>query len=342
MSERMQGIVRYGRELVDALDRIDHSDIDITLAVPAAAHDIPDYETIEIVTLGESDGIRWEQTDFRKFLREHPQMLHVNLCNTTPFGVTPGITCVHDIMYKVNPSHYKTLRNKVSRLWHTLQYGYIMRHESAITTVSRFSESEIERVYPASRGKVYVVPDAWQHVNDYEEDPDIWSKFPDLKSGEYYFSMATLARNKNGKWILEAARKTPQSIFAIAGKHYDMDYSDVPENVRFLGYVTDSEACSLIKGCKAFLFPSIYEGFGLPPLEALALGADVISSNTTSLPEVLGTSVRYVDPLDYDIDMEKIMCTNPAPAELALAQYSWDESGEKLLDVVRAVENERA
>ena len=109
----------------------------------------------------------------------------------------------------------------------------------------------------------------------------------------------------------------------------------IPENVYMLGYITDEDACSLMKNCRAFIFPSLYEGFGLPPLEALALGADVIASNTTSLPEVLGRSVHYIDPNDYNVSLDKLLTETIDSPNEALSRFSWKKSSERLLGIIK-------
>ena len=326
-AERMQGVVRYAREMCLALDDLlEGAPYTVELALPRDAADVPDFKNIRTFVVGAHTGIRWEQTDLRRYMRKHPGAIGVNFCNTKPLFTQPGITTIHDIMYKVNPSHYTTLRNRVSRLWHMLQYAHIAKHELRIITDSEFSAREIARCYPAAAEKLQVIPCGWQHVLRYEKSADWRERYPELESGRYFFSMATLAKNKNGRWILEVAKRNPGSLFAIAGKRYETEGLELPANVRLLGFVSDADACALIQNCRAFLYPSLYEGFGLPPLEALALGADVVSSNTTSLPEVLGGSARYIDPLDYDVDLEALLEEPVEPPEAALGRLSWAES----------------
>lgn len=286
--DRMQGIVRYAWEIVKALDGLLDDDLAITLLVPPNAKDVPLFQHIRVDSYGTHTGIQWEQTDLRKYLKTHPDSMCLNLCNVCPLFVQPGITTIHDIMYKVNPSHYKTLRNRVSRYWHMLQYSYIMKHESIILTTSLFTQREIERNYPKAQGKIQVVPASWQHVKSFRPNCHWRERYPFLVPGKFFFSLATRAKNKNGKWIIENARRYPQNVYAIAGKYYEDDTTDIPANVHLLGFISDDDACALMQNCRAFLFPSLYEGFGIPPLEALALGAKVISSDAASLPEVLG------------------------------------------------------
>ena len=335
LAERMQGIVRYSREIMDELDKILDDQISVTLVIPPDAKDVPAYKSIKIETYGKHTGIAWEQLDLGKYARMHKEATLVNLCNIAPFGVKPGITVVHDIMYKVNRDHYKKIRNRVSRFWHEIQYRYLFKHERLIITVSNFSKSEIEKYYPEAVGKIKVVPDGWDHVLRIRPDEEWQKKYPFLKPDEFYFSLATLSKNKNGKWIMKIAEKNPQTLFAMGGKIYETEYDNIPPNVRLLGFISDEEACALMKNCKAFLFPSIYEGFGIPPLEALALGAEVISSNTTSLPEVLGKSVHYVDPYNYDIDLDLVLQSKIEDKEEPLQKYSWAKSANKLLEAMK-------
>lgn len=334
MSDRMQGVVRYGREILKSLDKIIgfNKDIKIILAIPKNAEDVPNYEHIDVVRVGKRKGIAWEQIDFGIYLRKNKNYIVLNFCNVTPLFVRPGITTVHDIMYKTFPDNYVSLRNKISSLWHQIQYKYIFRHEKFILTVSEFSKKEIEKNYPRAKGKIHVVSNGWQHVLSYKEDPNWSENYPFITIGQYYFSLATLAANKNVNWIVQVAKRNPNETFVIGGKIYESEHENIPPNINLLGFISDETACSLIKNCKAFLYPSVYEGFGIPPLEALGLGAEVVVSDAASLPEVLGTSAHYIDPYDYDIMIDNVL--KERVDRSALDKYSWDESAYKLKDVL--------
>lgn len=333
-SDNMQGIVRYGRELVPEIDKLLSKKDSVILAVPHNAKNIPKLNHIKTVKIGKRTGIKWEMLDLSRFVRKHKKAICLNFCNITPFFVQPGITVVHDIMYKVLPENYTTFRNKASRLWHILQYRYIMSHEKCIITVSKFSKKDIEKHYPSARGKVHVVSSAWQHVLKFKESPDWQERYPFLKPKDFMFSLSQLSKNKNGKWIIEAAKHNPNITFAMAGKMYETEYTDIPENVHMLGFVSDEDACSLMKKCRAFLFPSLYEGFGLPPLEALALGADIIVSNSTSLPEVYGDCAHYIDPMNYDVDFYSILNETVKDRNDVLNKYSFEKSAKMIYDII--------
>lgn len=89
-----------------------------------------------------------------------------------------------------------------------------------------------------------------------------------------------------------------------------------------------------MKHCKAFIFPSFYEGFGIPPLEAMSAGAPVIISDRASLPEVFGGSAHYVDPNNPAVNFDRILSENTEPAENVLKKYSWSKTAKRVLSVI--------
>ena len=121
LSDRMQGIVRYARELVCALDEVIDATDHVELVVPSNAQDVPALQNIEVVAWGNRTGILWEQLDFACYLRKHRDLLALNLCNVAPLLSRPGVTTIHDVMYKACKEFYVTPRNRVSRLWHCLE-----------------------------------------------------------------------------------------------------------------------------------------------------------------------------------------------------------------------------
>ena len=119
-----------------------------------------------------------------------------------------------------------------------------------------------------------------------------------------------------------------------------------PDDVKLLGYVDDDELAELYAGCSCFAYPSLYEGFGLPVLEAMSAGAPVITSNVSSLPEVAGDSALMVDPLDVAAITAALVevLTNPATAKRLgvagrkrAATFSWDRTAQETLAVMRAI-----
>ena len=113
---------------------------------------------------------------------------------------------------------------------------------------------------------------------------------------------------------------------------------DIPQNMVFTGSLSDGEIKALMHYCKAFIQPSFYEGFGIPPMEAMSVGADCIVSNAGSLPEVYKDSVWYIDPYNYvDIDLDSIMSKTKGDNQLVLKEYSWEKSAKELIKVLREI-----
>jgi glycosyltransferase involved in cell wall biosynthesis len=157
-----------------------------------------------------------------------------------------------------------------------------------------------------------------------------------LDRGTYYFALSSLAPNKNLKWLVETARQNPEETMVIAGGINTKVFGDasIPEaeNVIYVGYVTDAEAKALLEGCKAFLFPTFYEGFGIPPLEALSCGAKAVVSDTAVMHEVYGESVGYLNPQEPAADIStKLSC---APSDSILEKYSWKKSAQTVADLL--------
>ena len=151
--------------------------------------------------------------------------------------------------------------------------------------------------------------------------------------------MSNLLKNKNFPWVLRAAQSKPQVMFAIAGggslaKEAAALGLGHLNNVMYLGYVTDGEAKSLMENCKAFLFPTLYEGFGIPPLEAIACGAPrVMVSNTPCMREIYGSHADYIDLSTNHGSVDHVIPGRDAAA--VLQKYSWEGSARRMLEVLR-------
>lgn len=331
LTRRTTGVDRFARELVHELDRL-VSPGEAVLAVPGGAElvELPELENIEVVPVGKRAGHAWEQLNYSAWLSRESR-IGLSLCNTAPVR-NPGVVCIHDMAVRANPSNYS--RGFV--LWYRLLYNMLVRRADAVFTVSEFSKGEIGKYYPAARRKVIVVPNAWQHIGRVEADTSFFDKHPEVRPGEYYFAMSSLAPNKNLRWLVETARLNLGETVVIAGGLNSKVFADggIPEaeNVVYPGYVSDGEAKALMECCKGFLFPTFYEGFGIPPLEALACGAPVAVSDTEVMHEVYGNGAVYVDPHEPCEDLAGLFSKESfSLAEDVLGRYSWEESAKRLL-----------
>lgn len=338
-SQQITGIQRYGRELVLAIDRLDFTKkIQIELIVPFQGCD-EDYlkklKHITVIHYGKRKGIQWEQLDYAHYCRSKNREM-ICLCNVIPLKGRIAVAAIHDISYKKNPSFFSSPKEKLSAFWHRFQYREITKKSKNIITVSFFSKKEICDTYKIVTNRVSVIYSACDQLPRQLFNDDTFSSMIPYKKGEYYFAMSTIAPNKNFYWILENAKKYPQNKYLLAGKGNNKElkkYANL-KNVYYMGYVTEDVMHYLMANCKAFLFPSFYEGFGLPPLEALYYGANVVLSDIPVLHEVYGDAGVYINPFDANINLEDFIFPSFLQKEACIQKYSWMNSAQKLLQLL--------
>lgn len=340
LTEKITGIQRYAIEITSELDKI-CGDLDIEILIPKSLKNIPEYKNIKVIKYGNLNGLLWQQICLPFYLFKK-KALCLSFCNIIPVLKPNGYATIHDISYAVNPEYFINRHAKLSRYWHMLNYWIICKFNRHIFTVSEFSKSEIIKRYKIKENKITITYNAWQHFVREPVDDSLINKFQQLKKGEYFFAMSSIAKNKNFKWIVETAKRNPYCTFAIAG-YFDLKRFGENlnlggiKNIHFLGYVSDEEAKVLMKNCKAFLFPTLYEGFGIPPLEAISLGAKAVVSDIPCLREVYGDSVWYIEPYDYDVDLNKIIKEEVKLSDKTLNKYSWEKSSIKYFENIKKV-----
>lgn len=334
LSQKVTGVQRYAREIISETDKICAGQ-DIVILTDKNAVDIPELKNIRVVRAGHLAGNLWEQITLPLYAKKH-KALCVNLCNMAPI-LAPDVVVVHDISFKVNKSFF----SKKFVLWYNFVFGHIMKKIRLIATVSEFSRGEISREYGIPPEKILVTYNGWQHFQRISGAENVSEKY-NLTDGNYCFAMSSMAPNKNFRWIAQTAKLNPQMTFAVSGSVNKKVFGDIfdfeiPDNLKFLGYVEDEEAKTLTAHCRAFLFPSYYEGFGIPPLEALSIGAKVIVSDRSCMREIFGDCVNYISPDRPESELEKVIdkpCNEPSRL---LEKYSWENSAKLLYSEIKAM-----
>jgi glycosyltransferase involved in cell wall biosynthesis len=228
-----------------------------------------------------------------------------------------------------------------------------------VVSISQFSRTKFLETfphYPAERTRVVHLGSRFSIKEPAKARS---GKLKGLSPGEFWLGVGTLEPRKNLRRLLKAfslfkRRSTLPYPLALAGGSGWLE-EDLEEfirelhlngQVRLLGYVSDPELAWLYQACYAFVYPSLYEGFGLPVLEAMASGAAVITSRNTSLREVGGDAAHYVDPLNVQDLAEGLMALSLGGAyrddlkRRSLTQagkFSWDKSAQAVLDVYAQV-----
>ena len=330
-AQRTTGVQRFARELLNALDPIISKD-DLLVAIPLDAIDVPEYKNIKKLYVNTHASVFWDQVKIPLLSKKYG-IPALHLCHIAPI-LKPDYVIIHDANVEVNPQWF----TKKLVLWYTLIHWACAKWAKKIFTISDFSKKELEKVYKIPQSRIANVGNGWQHIEKIKADEKILQKCG-LSRKKFYFSLGTKAPHKNLKWVFDYARKHPMETFAISGSTYNRIYgkvdTHVPSNVRFLGYLSDSEIKFLMQNCKAFLFPSFYEGFGIPPLEALSTGCPVVCSDIPVMREIFGRSVRYIDPHNTNIDLDDLLNESVSSIAPVLERYSWEKSARKLLDFLK-------
>ena len=343
----LTGIERFAFEICRHLDSIieseGNSSLEFSILVPQNAKNIPVYKKIKIVHGKALKSFPlWDLFYFARMCRKL-KAEGLNFSNTAPLGKKCGYAFLHDIYAKDFPKDFTSKKDKLIQIYSCLNYKNIAKNAKKVLTVSEFSKNQIQKAYGISRERIFVIPNGWDHFKSIQEDEEIFSKFPVLSEKPFFFTLGSLQKRKNLKWILEYAKKHSDQFFAISGKAiggmHTNELSELAglENIIFLGYVSDSEVKSLMKKFRAFIFPSYYEGFGIPPLEALSTGAKIIIAKSASLPEIYEDAALYIDAQKTDCNLLELVEKSVPQDKIdaILRKFTYQNSAKVLYNVLK-------
>lgn len=296
----------------------------------------------------------WQNTKMGKLLKS----LNINVClepvyGKPVFGVRKieFITIIHDLQAKHYPQYFNILRIT----WMKFSWKNAIKSSKKIIAISEFVKKDILLSYKIPKDRVSVIYDAV--LIDRTKCLDIRNldKYG-IKKNEYYYTVSSLFLHKNIKTVILAIAELkkrnsklffPLVVSGIGGKKKkaleELIYENGLQNdIIFTEFVSDSERNMLYKNCKVFLFSSIFEGFGMPPIEAMLLEVPVLTTKCTSLEEVTGGLVNYVDnPLDYIEWANRLESNLSIPTSesvnMLMKKYESDEIAEQYVKLLKEV-----
>lgn len=295
-------------------------------------------------------------------LRKNPvDVLHVQF-TAPPFCPCPVVVSIHDLSFEHLPETFK----RRSRTQLRLTVRHSARRAARIISLSEHGRRDIIETYGITPERVSAIPLAapsdFGPVQDYRELQRVRQTYG--INGDYILSVGSIQPRKNLARLVQAyaslrgnksVDKLPKLVLVgKCGWLYDetlraLKETGVADTVVLTGYVPQEDLPALYSGALCFIYPSYFEGFGLPPLEAMKCGAPVIVGNKTSLPEVVGDAALTVDPFDVEAiaSAMKSVIDNPAlREELSIkgqtrAQaFDWRETARKTLAIYQEVAQE--
>jgi glycosyltransferase involved in cell wall biosynthesis len=338
LTQPITGVQRYAIELCNRLpDKIRNNQVVFVAPKVPMMYEIND--SFKIYNFGVFKGQLWEQIDLPLFLKKNNSPLLINLVGIGPIFYSNKIMALYDLAFKHYPEWFAFKFQKA----YNILIPQSIKRARVIITDSEYVKKDIIKTYHVNSDKIEVIYAA----------PSGKFEFRNLVREKFILTVSSIDPRKNLKRVLEAYKylKSDYRLIVVGSKNKtfkELRLQDdlLNEKVVFTGYLSDEELIELYNKAEIFIYASLFEGFGIPPLEAQACGCPCIVSNTTALPEVYLDSVEYCDPYskeDIELRLFNILKDKTRRNKLRakgfenIKRYSWDNSASKLVDIIKKI-----
>lgn len=353
LTQRASGVQRFAMEAIKAIDALldrDYAALKgrIEIFAPDKARDFP-LKNIPLRRVGYSSGYAWEQFEFPFHAAGR---LLLNLCMLGPLVTRHQLVVVHDATVRALPDNFSS-RFRAA-------YGFLLprlcRRAELPVTVSEFSRQEIGKYYGADITRMPVCHEGGDHITAVAADPSVLERL-DLVGRKFFLGVGVDSANKNIATVVAAFHKAKldDTLLVLTGAKDPKVFGQIDhiqsDDVRMIGFIPDGDLRALYEHALALVFPSFYEGFGLPPLEAMTCGCPVIISEQPALLEVCGdTALRcragdtaaiaqHMRSLHGDAGLRaRLSATGKQRAQ----RFTWEATARLLLDHCLALDAKRA
>jgi glycosyltransferase involved in cell wall biosynthesis len=362
---RRAGVSNYVEALLAHLGQIDRQNrytVYTTRGLGASALGLPSNFRVRpslLPTINPRVRIPWEQLLAPALMRLAGVDVYHGVLNVMPLASpAPAVVTIHDLSPFLFPQTFR----RVNRIYTRWAIRVACRRAARILAVSEFTKQEIVRWMRVPPERIVVTHDATDE-RFRPPDPRAVAEFRRRRGlpERFVLFLGTLEPRKNLPLLLDAYAMLARSIDApllVAGSRgwlYEpvlarAEALGLGERLRFVGYVEQEEQPLWYAAATAFAFPSLYEGFGMPPLEAMACGTPVVVSSSSSLPEVVGNAGLVVSPHDPEEladALHRVITDGALREELRArglrqaARFSWRETAERTLEAYRQAAAER-
>lgn len=331
----MTGVERYAYSICRAL--IDLQQSFVIICPNADIQPCYDTSNMQIIRYGVGNSHFWEQCILPFYFIGKKDYIVLSFTGLGSILIRNKIMTVHDLSFLYN----RTWFSKAYYWWYKLMTPLAIRTSRAVITVSNYSKQEMLRFYPfIQENKINVVYGGLDTNRFYQQN----TASPSAQ--RFALAVSSLDPRKNFTMLIKAFKGIKDCLLYIVGKHnhvftQQQGLNKDSDNIRFLGRVSDEELLRLYNQAECLLFPSIYEGFGLPLLEAMACGCPVLVSDIPVFREVCGDAAGYFNPHNKtDIHDAIIHYLNSPTQEKeamrekglqVIKRFSWTDSAKRII-----------
>lgn len=346
----------YWRGLIAGLSRVNSNDeFVLYLDAKLPRGNVPLADNIKVRFLRASSWRLWSAVAFPLTLwKDSVDVAHVQY-TIPPIVPCPVVTSIHDVSFKRHPEFF----NPKDRFILDVGVKCATKRAFRILAISTYTKREITDLYKVAPERVSVI---YPGVDEQFAPGDRLASrtFIQEKYGinaPFILTLGVIQPRKNLPTLVKGFAKLRASQefehkLVVAGKYGWKEHGlldlvgelELTQDVLFIGYVPQEDLPALYRAADVFVYPSVYEGFGLPPLEAMACGTPVVTGNRSSLPEVVGEAGIMVDPYDpeaFALAMWNVLSSESLRAEMSqaglkqAAKFSWDKMATEVLGVYR-------
>lgn len=330
LTQQISGVQRFAIEISKELKK---SDIPFVFLAPKNILHKEIANELGARTIGFLKGHLWEQVELQSYVFVNKGFL-ISFCNTAPLFLKKQIVTVHDLCFRMHPEWF----SKNFSTFYNFMIPIIVKNSEKVLTVSNVSKKEIMKELGVSDEKISVIYNAvassfGRNIND-DSKPII--------SGKYILSVSSHHPRKNFNRLIKAFKRMNDydiKLCVIGNRNVNFVSTDLEsdQNIIFLQNISDSELVNYYKFAELFVYPSLYEGFGIPIIESLKMGTQVCVSNIPVFNEICCEHAVYFNPYDVeDIKSKilKLLNNKMRFRDEDLPNYSWEEGANKIINLI--------